>query len=316
MDYTPPGRAVTASGPIRIMRRSFRHGPRRMFRNLRLYRLHSTWLEDAAFTPCGAYSERSSGWEAPTGDDSDPLCRRVAGADLLRLRSQTRLLPAAAVNEALEDRLAEFRTRTSRDPSRREKRQLKDEIHAELMPRALLKSERVRGFCLIQEKLIGIDTAAEAQAERFLDKLRDALGSLQVTPLKFRQPVGGLIHQVFLGDGPREFRPGREARMQDPAAGSATVSWMDIDLSDDDVRRHVRSGLKLTRLGIVYDDIGSLVLDQDGVIRKLKLQGMDAAEDVGDDEDPLVRLDAEFVLLTSVVRRLVASLEKALGGFD
>jgi recombination associated protein RdgC len=296
-----------------------------MFRNLRLYRLHSAWpeseqalaeqLEAAAFKPCGSYTERSSGFEAPTGDDADPLCRRVAGADLLRLRSQTRLLPAAAVNEALEERLAEFRSRTERDPSRREKRQLKDEIHAELMPKALLKSERVRGFCLIREQLIGIDTAAEAQAERFLDKLRDALGSLQVTPLKFKQPVGGLIHKVFLGDGPREFRPGREARMQDPAAGAATVSWLDIDLTDDDVRRHVRNGLKLTRLGMVFDDVASLVIDTDGVVRKLKLQGMDQAEDT-DDEDPVARLDAEFVLLTGVTRRLVQALEKSLGGMD
>jgi recombination associated protein RdgC len=296
-----------------------------MFRNLRLYHLHSAWpdseaglseqLETASFTPCGSYTERSSGWEPATGEDADPLCRRVGGADLMRLRSQTRLLPAAAVNEALEERQADFQRRTGRAPSRRESRQLKDEIHAELMPRALLKSERVRGFCLLEDRLIGIDTAAEAQAERFLDKLRDGLGSLQVTPLKFKQPPGQLIHRVFLGDGPREFRPGRECRMQDPAAGAATVSWLDIDLADDDVRRHVRNGLKLTRLGMVFDDLASLVLDQDAVIRKLRLQGMDAAEDAND-EDPLARLDAEFVLLTGVVRRLLRALEKNLGGFD
>ncbi len=296
-----------------------------MFRNLRLYRLHSAWpeseaalsqrLAEAEFTPCGAFSERSTGWEAPTGDDADPLCRRVAGADLMRLRSQTRLLPAAAVNEALEERIDAFRDRTQREPSRREKRQLKDEVHAELMPRALLKSDRVRGFCLIGESLIGIDTASEAQAERFLDTLRDALGSLQVTPLKFKQPVGQLIHRVFLGDGPPAFRAGRECRMQDPAAGAATVSWLDIDLSDDDVRRHVRNGLKLTRLGLVFDELATLVIDQDGVIRKLRLQGMDAAEDAGD-EDPLARLDAEFALLTGATRRLVQALAKALGGLD
>jgi len=296
-----------------------------MFRNLRLYRLHGDWpdaeaalsakLEEAAFTPCGSYTERSSGFEAPTGEDADPLCRRVGGADLMRLRSQTRLLPAAAVNEALEEREADFRQRMDREPSRREKRQLKDEIHAELMPRALLKSERVRGFCLLQDRLIGIDTAAEAQAERFLDKLRDALGSLQVTPLKFKQPVGTLIHRVFLGDGPRVFQPGRECRMQDPAAGAATVSWLDIDLADEDVRRHVRNGLKLTRLGMVFDDTASLVLDQDAVVRKLRLQGMDEAEDHAD-EDPVARLDAEFVLLTGVTRRLVQALHKHLGGFD
>jgi recombination associated protein RdgC len=295
-----------------------------MFRNLRLYRLHSAWpdaeaalsgqLEQAAFEPCGSFTERSSGWEPPAGGDADPLCRRVGGADLMRLRNQVRLLPAAAVNETLEERVAEFRRRAQRDPSRKEKRELKDEVHAELMPRALLKSERVKGFCLIAEKLIGIDTASEAQAERFLDRLRDSLGSLQVTPLQFKQPFAQLINRVFLGNGPPAFRPGRECRMQDPAAGAAVVSWLDIDLTDDDVRRHVRNGLKLTRLGVVFDDLATCVIDQDGVIRKLRLQGMNEAEDA--EEDPLARLDTEFVLLTGVIRRLVKALGKSLGGAD
>ncbi len=296
-----------------------------MFRNLRLYRLHSLWpdseaalseqLEQAAFKPCGSFTERSSGWEPPAEEVPDRLCRRVAGADLMRLRSQVRLLPAAAVNEALEERLEQFKKRTGRDPGRREKRQLKDEVHAELMPRALLKSERTKGFCLIKEQLIGIDTASDAVAERFLDKLRDALGSLQVTPLQFKQPVGGLIHRIFLGDGPPAFRPGRECRMQDASAGAAVVSFQDIDLTEDDVRRHVRSGMKLSRLGVVFDDIVSCVIDQDGVARKLKLLGMDEGEGA-EDEDPLARLDSEFVLLAGVSRRLVEGLGKALGGVD
>jgi recombination associated protein RdgC len=294
-----------------------------MFRNLRLYRLHSAWptsenalseqLEQAAFKPCGSFTERSSGWEPPAGEESPTLCRRVGGADLVRLRSQVRLLPAAAVNEALEERVAAFRQRAQRDPGRQEKRRLKDEVHAELMPRALLKSERVKGFCLIADKLIGIDTASEAQAERFLDKLRDALGSLQVTPLEFKQPVTQLINRVFLGDGPPAFRAGRECRMQDPGAAAATVSWLDIDLGDDDVRRHVRKGLKLTRLGLLFDDLVSCVIDQDGVIRKLRLQGMNEAED--GEQDPLARLDSEFVLFTGVARRLIEALRKSLGGF-
>jgi recombination associated protein RdgC len=296
-----------------------------MFKNLRLYRLHSGWpdaeealaeqLEQAAFKPCGPYSERSSGWEPPAAPDYPLFARRVGGADLMRLRSQVRLLPAAAVKEALEERVGEFQQRAQREPSRRERLQLKDEIHAELMPRALVKSERVKGFCLIADRIIGIDTASEAQAERFLDQLREALGSLQVTPLKYRQPVGQIIHRVFLNQGPKELRAGRECRMEDASAGAASVSWADIDLSDDDVQRHVRNGLKLARLGMVYEELASFVLDQDGVIRKFRLQGMDDAEERGEEEG-LARLDAEFVLATGVTHRLVNVLSKALGGVE
>src|SRR5690606_40407669 len=63
-------------------------------------------------------------------------------SDLLRLRTQTRLLPAAALNEALEVRIAEYRERMQQEPPRRVKRQLKDQTRDELLPKALLKSQR------------------------------------------------------------------------------------------------------------------------------------------------------------------------------
>lgn len=300
-----------------------------MFRNVRLYRLHSDWpgseaqlataLDRAAFRPCGPFTERSAGFEAPGGDDGAPLARRVAGADLMRLRVQSRLLPTSAVNEALEGRLTEFRTRTERDASRAEKRQLKEEVQAELMPRTLVKSERVHAFCLHGEpdgeEIIGIEAASEARAELMLDKLRDAFGSLKVTPLTFQQPVGTLLARIFLGQGPRSFVPGRECRMEDPAAGRASVTWQDVDLVDPDVRKHVRKGLKLSRLAVEFDDVLSCVIDDQSVIRKLRVQGADVSDEVAD-EGALARLDADFVLVTANLRRLLRVLKELLDGYD
>jgi DNA recombination-dependent growth factor C len=37
-------------------------------------------------------------------------------------------------------------------------------------------------------------------------------------------------------------------------------------------------------------------------------------DDTDDENDPLARMDAEFVLLTGTLRRFLADLEKQLGG--
>lgn len=298
-----------------------------MFRNVRLYRVRADWpateeilsdrLATVPFSPCGSYTERSSGWEAPVSGLPELLARRVGGADLMRLRSQTRILPSAAINEALEDRILEFSSRVDRAPSRKEKRDLKDEVHAELLPRALLKSDRIWGMYLKSEGVLAVDTASEAQAERFLDQLRAAFGSLPVTPVEFAEPVGRLLTSIFLGTGPTAFLPGRECRMLDPAAGSASVTWMDIDLDDPSVQKHVRAGLTLDRLAVSFEDAATMVLDRDCVIRKLKLAGIDRTEE-GDglDEDPVGRLDAEVVLVAGVLTRLTKALARQLGGYD
>ncbi len=169
-----------------------------MFRSVRFYSVSSPWpdseqalserLAASAFKPCGSYTERSSGFEPPAGNDLGPLARRVAGADLLRLRNQMRVLPTAAVNEALEVRLAEYRERMQEEPGRRTKRKLKEQTRDELLPKALLKSDRTTALFILNENVLAVGTASQSRAERFLELLRAALGKLDVEPLKFERP--------------------------------------------------------------------------------------------------------------------------------
>ncbi len=312
-----------------------------LFSNLRLYRLHSPWpvseealseqLATQSFKPCGALTERSSGWESPNDGQPDLLCRRIAGADLLRLRSQSRVLPAAALREALDERVAQFQARQARPPSRKEKRDLKDDLFHELLPQALVKSDRILGFCLIEQGIIGVDSASEKDAERFLDILREALGTLMVTPLAFNRSFGEFISSLYLSPGgPTQFRIGRECRMSEPGNTRASVQWQEIDIVDADVRKHVTGGLRLERLALEFDEVMSCVADREGVLRKIKLLGMEAdthAEEIpvideqgmqvgSTGESAQAKIDAEFVLLTGVMSRFVGILVKLLDGFS
>jgi len=299
-----------------------------MFRSVRFYSVSSPWpdseqalaekLTAAAFKPCGSYTERSSGFEAPTGTEGAPLARRVAGADLLRLRNQTRVLPTAAINEALEVRIAEYRNRMQEEPGRRTKRKLKEQTRDELLPKALLKSDRTTALYLLNENVLAVGTASERRAERFLELTRMALGKLDAEPLVFARPIENVLARVFAGDPPPKFALGREARMRDRAEAKSSVRWSEIDLTNPNVRRCVKDGMELTHLGIHFDGALSAVLDSKGALGKLRLVGLDevadeAAEGAEVAEDPLVRLDAELALLGGTLRELVVGLKHALG---
>jgi len=294
-----------------------------MFRNVRYYRLESTWpeseeelsknLESAGFEPCGPLTERSSGWVTVDGDTNQSLSRRLNGADLVRLRSQSRILPHSAVKEELEVRIEDFQRRMQEAPSPREKRRMKAEARDELLPKAMLKSDRIWGYIDIKEKIIGIDTAQESVAERFLRRLSAAFGDLSIRPLQFNKPVSELLTSVFLGGAPKQFVLGRECRMQDAVDAGSIVRWTDFDLDEKTIRTHVANGMSLTHVAIIYDNIMSFVLDENGVIRKLKFLGMD--DDSDTDNDPLARQDAEFALTTGTLRMLLVDLQKLLGGY-
>ena len=294
-----------------------------MFRNIRFYRLDGTWpeseealstsLEQAGFEPCGPLTERSSGWVAIDPDTSELLARRVNGADLIRLRSQSRVLPAAVINEELEVRIEDYRKRMQEAPTPREKRRLKAEARDELMPKAMLKSDRIWGYIDLKEKVLGIDTALESVAERFLRRMQASLDGINIRPLQFMKPVDELLSGIFFEDAPRQFSLGRECRMQDLGDAASKVRWTDFDLSDKSIRDHVSNGMRLTHLSIVYDNIMKFVMDENGVLTKLKFVGMD--DDNEGHTDPLARQDAEFVLITATLRNLLGDLKKQLGGF-
>ncbi len=295
-----------------------------MIKNLRFYRVYSDWpdtedelsaqLENAEFRPCGSLNERSIGFEPPVEHAGELLCRRLAGADLMQLRVQSRVLPSAAVNEALVERVDAFVNRTGRDPSRKEKRELKEEVYGELLPKALLKSDRIAAFFIREPQVLAVASASAANAERLLDALRAAFGSLQAVPLDYKQPAHALLTRIFLGDGPREFALGRECRMKDLSEPRSTVNWLDVNLADASVRAHVKGGLSIERLGVQFDGLLRCTLDQDLVVRKLRLEGLEELDDL-DDEDPLMRFDAEFTLLCGLVTRLITGLHKHLGGY-
>ena len=294
-----------------------------MFRNVRYYRIGSGWpkseeliseaLRSAEFKPCGPMTERSSGWVPVYPDAGDALARRVNGTDLIRMRSQSRVLPPSVVNEELEARVEDYSQRMKEAPGPREKRRLKAETRDELLPKAMLKSDRVWGYIDSKENLIGIDALQASVAERFLRRLGAAMPIANVRPLQFNKPVGEFLTKIFLGNAPGQFGVGRECRMQDAADSGSNVRWTHFDLSEKSIRDHVAEGMRLTHLAIEYDNILSCVLDQNGIISKIKFVGMD--NDNGDELDPLARQDAEFVLISGTLRNMIADLKKLLNGF-
>ena len=293
-----------------------------MFRNLRFYRLDSPWpdseealsdnLASAGFEPCGPLTERSSGFVPVYPNAGDSFARRLNGADLMRLRSQSRVLPAAAINEELAQRIDDYRRRMGEEPNAREKRRLKAETRDELMTRALLKSDHIGGYFDGKEKILAIDSAAEPNADRFLRRLKAAFGDIKAQPLGFQQPVEMLLRKIFLGDAPGQFALGRECRMQDAAEPRSRVRWTDFDLEMNSIRNHVAQGMRLTHVAFVYDNLLSCVMDEEGVITKLKFVGED---DPDEDNDPLARFDAGFVLASGTIRNLLGDLKNLLGGY-
>ena len=102
--------------------------------------------------------------------------------------------------------------------------------------------------------------------------------------------------------------------MQDISDAKSIVSWREFELTEKSIRKHVVDGMRLTHLGLEFDELLSCVMSEDGIISKFKFIEGDAV-DTPDYEDALARQDAEFVLLTGTISRMIEALKKLLGGY-
>jgi len=222
-------------------------------------------------------------------------------------------LPVAAINEALEDRLAEFRSRMKLEPTRSEVRRLKEETRDKLLPTSLVKSERNHACFIQSESLLVIDVGTVTKAEWVIDQLKASFDEFYCTPLTFNNSPADLLTGIFMGDSPLGFSLGRECRMQDVKDTKSIVSWRDFELSDHSIRQHVVEGMRITHLGVGFDEVMTCVIDQEGVVSKVKFIEGEVVDQWG--EDPMAKMDADFVLLTGAVRRLIEDFKKLLGGY-
>ena len=108
------------------------------FKNLQLYRFTKPFdldaatlgqqLEQQAFVPCGSQEMTRSGWVAPLGRHGSEFVHATNGYLMICAKRQDKLLPAAVINEALEEKALDIEAREARQLPRKERRALRDEV--------------------------------------------------------------------------------------------------------------------------------------------------------------------------------------------
>ena len=195
----------------------------------------------------------------------------------------------------------------------RARRQLREDLLGELLPRALVVPGRRWMLLDVARGLVWVDSASRKAAEAALSLLRQALGSLPALPLAAEVAPRAILTGWVAGDAlPDGLSLGDECELRDPADTGAVVKVQRMELSGEEIAKHLEAGKQVTRLALVLDDHVSFVVGEDLVVRKFKL--LDGAVDQlesSDREDVAAELDARFALMAGEFKRLFAVLEQA-----
>ena len=293
------------------------------FRNLTLFRFPTsldlstldTHLADCTLKPVGALELSSRGFVPPFGrTDVEALSHRIDDAIWLTVGGEDKLLPAAVVNDLLAKKLEDMEEREGRKPGGRARKQMKEDLVHELLPRAFVRPSRTDAMLDLQHGLCIVDTSSRKNAEAVVSEVRRALGSFPALPVNAEVAPRAILTGWIAGDAlPEGLSLGDECELRDPSDSGAVVKVQRMELSGEEIAKHLEAGKQVTRLALVLDDHVSFVLGEDLVIRKFKL--LDGAVDQlesSEREDVRAELEARFALMSGEFRRLFLVLEAAL----
>jgi recombination associated protein RdgC len=295
------------------------------FKNLRVYRLGEDWtltpeelneqLASQAFNPCGKLDTFSYGFVPPLGRHGSELVHATNGFIMVCAKRQEKILPSAVVKEHLEEKVLELSQAEARKIGRAEKQTLKDEIIFSLLPKAFSKSSLDFAYLSPADRLIVINTSSAKRAEDLLSALREALGSLKALPLTPKStPTQVMTHWLRDGHGPSGIVLGEECELQAGKDGRI-IRCKHLDLSSDELRQHLDTGMHATKLAICWQESLHCLLDDNFAIKRVKFEDQ-LINQAGDrnPESPAEAFDAEFAIMTLELQKFLRDLLRAFGG--
>lgn len=296
------------------------------FKNLMIYRLNKEielsvdeiekQLASFTFTPCGSLDTSKTGWVSPMGSHSESLTHAVGSQILITARKEEKILPSPVIKQALQSKIEKLEADQSRKLKKTEKDALKDEVLHSLLPRAFSRFNQTSVWIDISNNLIIVDAASAKRAEDTLALLRKSLGSLPVVPLTMESPIElTLTEWVRAGNIPAGFQIKEEAELKALLEGGGVIRCKDQDLGSDEIAAHIEAGKLVTKLAIEWQERIQFVLVDDGSLKRVKFTDTlrEQNEDI-DKDDYAQRFDADFILMTGELSKLIGELIEALGG--
>ena len=298
------------------------------FRNLSLYRFTKPFeltpeeldeqLAARPSRPLGDLEPAFTGWTQPLGEEGTQLVHALGNCIMVCARKEEKILPAAAVRELLEQRLAEIEEKEGRRPGAKARRELKENIIFEMMPRAFSKSSRQYAYIDRKHGWLLVDTASATRAEEVISLLRECLGSFPVVPLATEEaPVDVMTQWLKDRSVPTGLEIGDECELRDLVEDGGIVRARREDLFSDEIQAHVQGGKRVMKLAMTWKERVSFVLDEHFILRRLRFEDA-VLDEAGESraESFAERFDADFALMSGEMQRFLPALIDLFGGLE
>jgi recombination associated protein RdgC len=296
------------------------------FKNLSIFRLTESFeltpeelelkLEPMLFRPCGNHQEFSFGWASPLGKASGQLVHSANGFMMICGKKEEKVLPAAVVNEMVQEKILEIEDQQGRKLAKKERATIKDELIFELLPKAFTFSRKIYAYIDPNGGWLVVDAASGKSAEDLLTLLRKCLGSLPAFPLNTMQKPSAIMTEwLMTNQVPDDITIEDECELRSPKEEGGIIRCKRHDLALPEIKNHLDTGKLVIKLAISWADRIAFILDENLAIKRLRFLDMiqDQVADIETDNEA-ERFDADFSIMSMELSNFMPRLLELFGG--
>lgn len=292
------------------------------FKNLNIYRVPAPWaialheLEEALaarpFAPCMELEHASHGWTPPCGGDQ--LVYEKNRQLMVKIKTEKKLLPTSVVNRVAQEAADKMTQEQGFQPGRKQMREIKERVTDELLPRAFCIHSYTSIWIDPINGWLVIDAASGSAADDAIKLLLQSVESMPLQGLRVTNaPLTAMTSWLAADEAPENFSIDQDSELKETGSGAATVRYVHHTLEADDMRRHIAAGKQCTKLAMTWSDRISFVLTEALTFKRISaLDIIKTDELAANDIDE--SFDADFVLMTGELNRMLTDIITALGG--
>lgn len=269
----------------------------------------TTVLAEQALKPCPAHARFTFGWVPAFADE---MIHEIAGAKMICMGKEERLLPRGVIQRALAEKVAQIETSQGRSVKRNEKAQLMEDIEFELLPKSFCLQKNTNAILDTVDKRIMINSSSDTQANQLLALLRKSAPQMHFEPINHHDKLALLFSQWINSPDtlPKNFTLANDCQLFALDDEKKKFNCKGYEMPSDEILSLLEKGLAPSEISLNWNDHIQFSLSQDMVLKRVKCLDylIDEFSETRNLEEEYLQQDAALALLSGELRSLMNAL--------
>jgi recombination associated protein RdgC len=266
-------------------------------------------LAEEILKPCPPHARFIYGWLPAIAGE---MVHEVAGASLICMGKEERILPRGVINKMLEEKIQILENQQGRSVKRAEKSQIAEDLEFELLPKSFCVQKRLPAILDTVNKRLIVNASSNTQASQLTALLRKSVAGINIEPMTHTENLAIRFAEWIHSPEtlPEDFQLASDCLLFSLDDEKKRVHCKGYELPAEEILTLLSQGMATAEISLIWKERIQFTLTHDFTFKKLKSLDylIDDMGEIKQLDEEYQRQDASLTLLAGEIRELTNDL--------